>query len=316
MSSGAESSFGEAEISFDEAESSLDDQEPSILEYARYHGLASYHMLDDDDDFDPRLIEAASFSFDDDDVNALTNFVVDTGILDEKLILDADARAVLASIFQAGQKSETYPLELDIRRTKHVRLEEPLLFTDPKLDVKQYLGARLAAQTELRIDVDKLPLFPIDEQSDEALGWPEKYHTLPVKYDKHIADEKIQVPKEALLFLHQVCQPGDTHEHIHAIMESELKYKRVCENFFCYVRQLTHDRTKQWNHLHLHCRLTYPYQIRRIRPRPSSSPFRTLYGVMLLETMARTSLSMRPWWKQKTFLVSKGVSTRTSMTRS
>jgi len=295
MSSEADSSFGEAENSFNEAESSFDDQEPAILEYVRYHGLASDHMLDDDDDFDLKLIEAASFSLDNDDVNASENFVVDTGILDEKLILDADARAVLASIFQAGQQSETYPLELDIRRTKNVRLEEPLLFTDLKLDVKQYLEARRAAHTELQIDLNKLPLFPIDQECDESLGWPAKYQTLSAEYDKHIADEKVQVPKEALLFLHQVCQPTDTHEHIHKVMESELKYKRVCKDSSRYVRQLTHDRTKQWSHLHLHCRPICPHQVHQGRPRPSSSPFLTLYGAMLLEVMAKTALSARRW---------------------
>lgn len=316
MSSEADSPFADAKASFDEAESSFDDQEPSILEYARYHGLSSDFMLDEDDDFDFKLIEAASFTTEHDDLIASTDLVVDTGSLDEKLILDADARAVLASILRAGHQPKTYPLELDIRRTKHVRLEEPILFTDPKLDVKQYLEARLAAQAEYNFDLSKLPLFPIDEESDEALGWLEKYHTLPAEYNKHIADEKIQVPKEALLFLHQVCQSRDTHEHISEVMKSELKYKRVCEISSRYVHQLTHDRTKQWSHLHPHCRLTCPHQFRPNRPRPHSSPFRTLSGAMLPCSMARTALSRRPWWKKKTCLVLNGVSTRTSMTRS
>jgi len=210
------------------------DQEPSVLEYARYHGLSYDPAHDDDDEFDLKIIAAASSVIDNDDANGTTiDLVVDTGLLDEKLILDSDARAVLAAIIQSQQPSEVYPFELDIRRTRYVRLEEPLLFTDNEYEVKQYLTAKIAAQTELEIDLDKLPnLFTINEETDESLAWPKKYHTLAAEYPKRIADEKIRVPKAAALYLHQVCQPQDTHEHVCELFESELKYKRVCQHWY------------------------------------------------------------------------------------
>jgi len=210
------------------AQSSSESHEPSILEYARYHGLSCDSVDDNDEELDLNLVGAASLSHDQNDPDMYTDSVVDTGLLDEKLILNAEARVVLASIVHSQRPSESYPPELDIRHTKNIRLANPLLLTDPELDVKQYLEARVSSQKEVDINLDKFPLFTTNEENEQGLAWPEKYHTLLSEYEKHIADERVRVPKEGLLFLHKVCLWQNTHEHIHERMESELKYKRVC----------------------------------------------------------------------------------------
>lgn len=212
-----------------EAESPLEGEEPSIIDYARLHGLSCDPADDGIDDFDFSLLEATSPSYNDDDMEQRVGMAIDGKFHDERLNLNADARAMLASVFDTQQAVELYPMELDIRRTKYVRLEEPLLLRDHELDIKQYLADRLAAQSDSDIDLSKLPFFPVNDENDEGLLWPEKYQSLPDEYNEILHEEKIQVPKEALVLLHQVCERERRPEDIHAIMESQLKYKRVCQ---------------------------------------------------------------------------------------
>ena len=209
------------------AESSFEGEEVSIIDYARYHGLSYDPAHDDNDEFELNLVSAASSSLDnyDHDENAI--FSLDKDWLDEKLTLDTDARNVLASIVQSQQFLETYHVDLDVRRTKYYRLEEPMLLTDPQLDIKQYLEARIAAQSEVVMDCNELSHLLTEERDDEGLGWSEKYENLPTQFWREIEDEKIQAPKESLIFLHQVCQPHNTQQDIYDAMDSELNYQGV-----------------------------------------------------------------------------------------
>ena len=199
-----------------------DEEELTLLEYTRYYGLSCDSARESDDETEDCFNDyIKSFSH---KLFAATDETktVKTGLLEEKVMLDAAARNVLSSVFSLQKKPATLGIELDVRQTKKFRLEEPMLFTDVEIDVKHYRAARLEDGTDK--DAIDWQSFTINERDDQDRDQAE---SLLQKFTEGIKKERLEVPREAMLLLRQACAPQNVERNRDESYELGLKYRRV-----------------------------------------------------------------------------------------
>jgi hypothetical protein len=175
----------------------------SILEYTRYHGLSHDPNLESDEESDLNLF--ASFrpkpSVVEADINDGSQLDVNCDFMKDSFTLDPGAKVFLASVFALRKPRSKDKVDLDVRRSKYLRVEEPLLLTVPELDQKKYCEDRQVSEADFEVE---LTLWPVHEDKDEGLSWPADFHQLSAHFDKRIKEEKLIVSKDAIELLGQV----------------------------------------------------------------------------------------------------------------
>jgi len=199
-----------------------DGEELTLLEYTRYYGLSYDPGRESDDETENCFNDYIRFSGRELFAAIQEIESVKAGLLDEKVLLDAAARTVLASVFSLQKKPATLGIELDVRQTKKFCLEDPMLFTDVEIDVKHYHAARREDETDHAINWQS---FTINDEEDQDRNGPE---SLSQKFTENVKKEKLEVPREALLLLKQACAPQDIEKNRIESYEHGLKYRRVC----------------------------------------------------------------------------------------
>ena len=177
-----------------------EEDEPSLLEYARFHGLTIDHRSINPLEYcsletglaEPELIEA-----EDSDLFEIT--AGQTEPPHEKLTIGKDALALLSSV------SKPQSLELDdqflppkTHRIQDLKMELPLLRTDHELDMLEY-PHRLVPD----LAHEHLPFEKVEDEQDESLEWPSSYHKLPQEMDARCASEKLVISKDTIIFLQE-----------------------------------------------------------------------------------------------------------------
>lgn len=199
------------------------DDLPFIQEYARFHGLTRNHL-----ELDPlqglrtpdnhlQLLKDLPEPFHIDASNAT--------VPAERMFFDADTASLLASIVPSS--NEHIPrfdqvVDIDIHRFRDLKLEPPLLRTDHEWDMQHF-----ARQVQPDLKNEFLPLESIDEEADEGLTWPTKFHRLPEELWQKARSEKLEISSEDLLYLKQ-----NLHDHVGdgshvSFEEADLTYQRV-----------------------------------------------------------------------------------------
>ena len=194
----------------------------SIIDYARYHGLIRDHLEDDPLEHITHSADILS-DLEDDHLPQIHPDIA--RIPDERLTLDKDAVSLLASIAALAQ---TPPArndgisDFDVHRVRRMKLELPMLRTDPELDL-----LRFAPRIVPDLENEFLPLETVDQEADEGFDWPSWCHSLPDEYIKRIKAEKLEVTSDALAILQEVIQfdPSGTPSSI--IEDIELPLARV-----------------------------------------------------------------------------------------
>lgn len=172
----------------------------SILEYARFYGLTTDHRsanalsaLVGKQVVDPTSNETALFEI----TAAVTTPVP------ERLSAGKEAIAFLSSI----RAERFHPFELSdglmpkTHRIRSLKLEEPLLRSDYTLDMEHFGGCIIP-----NLASERLPLEKVNDEEDEGLVWPARYHELRPSASKRSESEKLTVPKEILLYLNDRIQ--------------------------------------------------------------------------------------------------------------
>jgi hypothetical protein len=178
------------------------EEEPTVLEYARLHGLCRDYSLEQ-----PSIDSIPAPS--DDDVEACLKDLTDTclpnsidSLTKERLTLSKDGALLLKEVLLVQE-----PLNLDAaleetwKRGSRLKLELPLLRTDNEIDVQEFGNTDVPSFTSLRI-----PLESVNEEDDEGLQWPSKYSEYPEIYGKQVRSEKLTVSKEGFLFLQDTAR--------------------------------------------------------------------------------------------------------------
>lgn len=196
-------------------------EEETIIEYARFHGLAS-EGLDPLSSSLAALRDSCESPLSDDAGLAQIHFQPPS-ITDERLTVDKDAARLLAGANTSLLDSkDTIPAALSDNRRKKSKLELPLLRSDPDSDF-----ASFKAQTFEEAKDAYLPFEPIDEENDGGVLWPSRLTNLPSDLITKCTSEKIKVLKETLLYMQTALTNNWTEEDQKASICNELSYNKV-----------------------------------------------------------------------------------------
>ena len=199
--------------------------EPSIIDYARFHGLTRDYLAEDPLQ---NITAPPDFLSDLEDNENLFQIRADcVKVPDERLTVDEDAASYLSSVFALAEEppSRNDDIdEIDRHRFRRMKLEVPLLRSDPEIDLW-----RFTQQIVPDLGHEFLPLETVDQEADEGLDWPTKYHDLPEEYTRRIKEEKLEVTSDTLTFLQEALNyhhEGGEHEVFEGV---ELPYTKVCQ---------------------------------------------------------------------------------------
>ena len=178
-------------------------QEPSILEYARFYGLVRDHLmvhpLQSSCLLDSSVDPSAALKDPEGPVHlaALPPYIVH-----EKLSASKDAAVFLSYIRQSSLEEEgEKAAPLDYNRVKNMKMELPVLRTDNELDIREFAPRAIPHLARLNI-----PLEKVDVEKDEGLAWPSSVYSLPEEFNSMSIKEKLDAPKDALVYLQAVLR--------------------------------------------------------------------------------------------------------------
>lgn len=207
--------------------SAEEEQEETIIEYARFHGLTSDYVAEPTPLSDiAALRELCEDSLSDD--TGLTQIHCQPPLVaDERITVDKDTARLLAGantgFLNSKALGDTITALSDIRRRQKLKLELPILRTEPDADFASFKVHRLEG-----LDHASVPSEPLDDERDEGVQWPSTLTTLPGHILKECKSEKIQVHKGTLLYIQAALNNDWMEEDQQAMLYSQTMYKRVC----------------------------------------------------------------------------------------
>lgn len=199
------------------------DTEPSLLEYARFHGLADSHLNQDIYAYIPSELlpwpsDVRLPEFDFSNVERL--------LREPKFQLDSRAVSLLASCL----KSPSPPLCLNIlsdhRRVKKLKLELPALKTDHGNDMRKLRCRKPPIIAVLNL-VPSETEEEEEEREKEGLVWFRQMQQFASSWDKKLAEEKLQTTREVLKALQDTLRPVYTSEMLEAVIADDLAFTKV-----------------------------------------------------------------------------------------
>lgn len=199
------------------------DVEPSIIDYARFYGLACDHrqlcplqglkLLEDLGsflDYPPELVHID---------------VSDVKVPDERLTVDAGVASLLSSITESAKHLPSLShqdLGIERHRVRRMKHELPLLRSDHALDI-----VRFATRIEPDLENKVLPFEMVDVEEDEGFEWPSIYHGLPDELTKKSRSEKLEASKDDFLVLQHTIKPQIECVEHGAFEVDDFQYKKV-----------------------------------------------------------------------------------------
>ena len=195
---------------------------PSLLEYARYHGLAIAHRTRDLLSGVSAASERDVTTKDDDHLPAFTLPISKDFYHEPQLQLNAAGRILLSHSIRPPDLPGWDRFLPDHHRVQTLKFEEALIPGDCDQNtwdfvVRQNLDlARQAVQPEIMV-----------EDSDAALGFPPELLQLAEQWDAEIAQERLQTKKEVLGRLWNTLQDDFLPELYESIVAESLQLKRV-----------------------------------------------------------------------------------------
>ena len=200
------------------------EDEPTVLEYARFHGLSTDYALDrpqlrinetlSDEAFIEDMIEPP-------DALHVTSSAYE--LTREPLGVSKEAVLLLKAVYQLLDPTNESRLLPD--RRLHIlgsKQEVPLLRSDNELDMLQFGSAATPRFDEMRI-----PLEPVDDDNDEGLEWPSSYSAYPAQCCARANSEKLEITRDTLHFLQNTAKDDMKSLDIEEIIGENSKYQKV-----------------------------------------------------------------------------------------
>jgi hypothetical protein len=192
---------------------------PSLIEYARFHGLADNHLNQDilrclPSDLLPCSDDAGLPEFEVPCVGRLPS--------EPKFQLDSKAASLLALSIKAPPAPSWSNNLSDHHHVKKLKLEQPALKTDHGNDMR-----KIHFRKPPKVEALCLVPFDIGEKGSEYLAWPPWLADLAVQWDRRVAEEKLQTTGEVLKALQDTLRPIYTPDMHEAIVTEELAFTKV-----------------------------------------------------------------------------------------
>ena len=185
------------------------DIDPSIIEYARFHGLVQDHRQPDP----MQALASLRPQFFEETIDLSRLDLEDIKIPEERLAVDTEVASLLSSVLSLAKEVPSYSDEdvgIYVHRAKKLKQELPLLSSDHELDLLNFVPRIVP-----NLEDEFLPLENLDEEADEGLTWPSKYYELPEIYDRKSRSEKFEISSDAMLALQESLRydlDGGAHE--------------------------------------------------------------------------------------------------------
>ncbi|KAK8250085.1 hypothetical protein IWZ00DRAFT_293817 [Phyllosticta capitalensis] len=177
-------------------------QAPSVVDYARFHGLASNYLADGPLEPDS-LPRAPPFLNQElaDPPNAAKIEWPEEFQLNERLELDMLGAKALAFACRAPPlPAVTEPsVEVGLHRVRNIKVELPVLRSDNELDMVKFMRRKEKALSKF-----KFPLEELNDEEDEGLTWPKKCWERLEQIHKQLESEKLQMTRTDFLYF-QSC---------------------------------------------------------------------------------------------------------------
>ncbi len=215
-------------IIMSQGSSSSEEEDVSPLTYARLNGLYRDYLSENLGFAEVKGLQwrVDGVLFDD---AHLPQFSLGTGFkVEERIALPKDAAPLLAWVTREETKDEIDSLAAPILdghlHSKKRRLELPLLRSDHEMDCRQF--ARREG-FDVRLEDVKLPLEVVNDYNNEGLNWSADFCNLGSGLLEELKLEKIQVTKDAIIYLQESLNVIWTEDDDLNLWAGELPYQRV-----------------------------------------------------------------------------------------
>jgi hypothetical protein len=197
--------------------------EPSLIEYARFHGLADNHL---DQDVYGCFPSESLLCAEDERLPDLALPWDGKLPAEPKFQLNSKAASLLASSLRPQPPPDWSHTLSDHHRVRDMKMEQPALRTDHENDMKKMRRPRLSK-------IRALDLVPIEvsEGENEDFAWSSNPTKVTTQWDKKLREEKLQTTREVLKALQDTLRPVYTSEMHETIIREDLAYKRVGQEF-------------------------------------------------------------------------------------
>ena len=194
---------------------------PSVLEYARHHGLAFDHRAEDlENEISMLGDEGGRGAFDTADLLKFIPSEGDELLTEAKFQLNDRERALLAASIRPPAAPAWDSLLPNPHRIRDLKLEVPILSTDHEADMKTF-----SQKQSLDLEDLGISLATIDGDKDGLLCLPSEITDLAEQWDSEVAGEKLQATKDVLLWLQKTlrdpCKTEDITMSWHLLSKPE-----------------------------------------------------------------------------------------------
>lgn len=214
---------------------------PSLLDYARFHGIAIDHQTITPLDQVPQPHESINDTLaDPPDVPSIDpskfHSTLEQELRSEKLEIPKDAARLLSSVVQAASRKsidiDWNSFLPDRHRIRKLKLDLPLLKRDFDLSTSPAARAERIALDPVQL---QLPREEVEDEHDEGLVFPKQYIDLSDRIWKEVSTERLDCSREDLELLQKATRvkKPDNEYIIEEILERELGFKVGCAYVSC-----------------------------------------------------------------------------------
>ncbi|KAI1088328.1 hypothetical protein F5B19DRAFT_429429 [Rostrohypoxylon terebratum] len=144
----------------------------------------------------------------------------------EQLGVSKESLELLSRVNSLGRGNEQDFSLPTSRDTTRLKLELPLLQTDPDYDYRE-LTRRVKEQRKADIDLSSIPSEPLNTSNDESLDFPDSAYRYKQKLQTEIQDEKLDIPKAALHYLASILKDEWTQDKQHELEDTLSRRTRL-----------------------------------------------------------------------------------------
>ncbi|TGO29415.1 hypothetical protein BPAE_0015g00590 [Botrytis paeoniae] len=205
-----------------------EEEEILVVELARSIGVSRDHQLDNTSVeillfMQKDIHHSFSSGLNDDHLSLFTTPEINTN---ERLSASIGAARLLTSVAQNESQESIDTLThslLGPRDIRNVRIEMPILRSDHDFDVRGYARRD---EFEVRPQDIKLPLELLRIENNEGLGFSSDFYNFETEAFETIANEKIEVTRNSMVYLHTALQTTLTIENEQEIWERDRTHPR------------------------------------------------------------------------------------------
>ncbi|KAI1461853.1 hypothetical protein F4805DRAFT_475203 [Annulohypoxylon moriforme] len=144
----------------------------------------------------------------------------------EQLTVSKESLGLLSNVTSLGRQNEQGFKVSTLRDTAKLKLELPLLRSDPEYDYRE-LARCVQEQRGADIDLTSVPSEPLDTSNDESLDFPDTAYQYKRRFLAQIQNEKLDIPREALCYLTSTLKDEWTQDKQQDLEKTLLRRNRL-----------------------------------------------------------------------------------------